>query len=370
MKHRARTKARSGLRRRTPRHHHAPGEAPGTLARPQADETQSAPARINLICYDKADIEESSPPDLSGLAAGSAATRITWLHLQGSPSVAQLEALQAAFGLHSLALEDILTREYRPKFENYDSHYFVVLDHLRRAQDDVVHADQVSFFLGGGFVVSIDEGPEDRFEPVRRRLRGQRSRFASGADYLLYALMDLVIDGGFPVLEQMGERIEGLEEAILEDPTRESRNGLHYLKRELVMMRRCLWPQREVVASLMRENDGMLSEATRLYLRDCYDHSVIMMDLMESYREMTTSLLDTYISSVSQRMNDVMKALTVIATIFLPLSFLAGLYGMNFSGSPWNMPELHWRYGYFYVLGVMLAVVVGMLSWFRYKRWL
>ncbi|MDN5864467.1 MAG: magnesium/cobalt transporter CorA [Gammaproteobacteria bacterium] len=371
MKSRIRAKLQTTRKRRSRPHYHAPGEAPGVFQPHPEDEVASVPALVGVIRYSEGEIEEYQPKALSELEPAGGEGQITWLHLQGSPTAVQLQALEKNFNLHPLALEDVFHREYRPKFENYDAHYFIVLDHLRREQGGTLHTDQVNFFLGKGFVVSIDEGPEDRFDPVRRRLRAKRSRFAIGPDYLLYALMDVVIDGGFPVLEQFGNRIEALEEAILDNPTRESRNGLHYLKRELVTMRRCLWPQREVISTLLRDDGQFLSDTTRLYMRDCYDHSVIMMDLVESYREMTTSLLDTYLSSVSQRMNDVMKALTIIATIFLPLSFVASLYGMNFNtDSPWNMPELNWRFGYFYILGVMLAVVLGMIAWFRHKRWL
>ncbi|HOL38078.1 MAG TPA: magnesium/cobalt transporter CorA, partial [Rubrivivax sp.] len=232
-------------------------------------------------------------------------------------------------------------------------------------------SDQVSFFLGRNYVVSIAQGPHDLFEPVRERIRGGGKIRRYGADYLLYSLLDVVVDSAFALLEELGDRLEALEDEILDDPTREARNRIHYAKRELVVMRRAWWPQREVVAALMRDEDRQLSDHTRLYLRDCYDHCVIVIDFVETYREMASSLLDTYLSAVSQRMNDVMKALTVAATIFLPLTFITGLYGMNFdTASPWNLPELHWRFGYPYALGLMVAIVAGMLAYFKHRRWL
>ncbi|MGH8162143.1 MAG: magnesium/cobalt transporter CorA [Gammaproteobacteria bacterium] len=326
---------------------------------------------MGLIRYNEAGIEETAIASLAELhAPADDDGKLTWFHLQGPPIAEQLQRLRELYGLHPLALEDVFDEEHRPKFESYEAQYFVVLNHLRRAEDDDLRTDQVSFFLGKNYVISIDEGPTDGFEPVRQRLRAKRTMLSRGADYLLYALMDVVIDSGFPLLEALGERLERLEDQILDNPTREARNRIHYVKRELVTMRRAWWPQREVISSLIRDGDQFLTENTRVYMRDCYDHSVIMIDFLETYREMVSSLLDTYLSAVTQRMNDIMKALTIIATIFLPLTFITSLYGMNFDTAfHWNMPELHWRYGYFYALGVMLAIVIAMLYYFKRKRW-
>ncbi|MGH8274856.1 MAG: magnesium/cobalt transporter CorA [Gammaproteobacteria bacterium] len=353
-------------------HYHRPGAPPGSLESAVVEETAAPPARISLLRYAKKGVieerREVAPAELKAPAADAA--EVEWIHVQGLPTPEQLKALGETFGLHPLALEDVFNREGRAKFESYEAHQFVVLSHVHRDEGGGFSADQVSFFLGKRYLISINEGAKDVFDPVRQRIRSNGKVCGRDAGYLLYTLMDVVIDEGFPLLEALGDDLEALEDEILDNPSREARNKIHYAKRELVQMRRAWWPQREVIASLMRDGEQFLSETTRLYMRDCYDHCVIVMDFVETYREMTSSLLDTYLSSVSQRMNDIMKSLTMIATIFLPLSFIAGLYGMNFTASPWNMPELHWHYGYFYALGVMIAIMLGMIFYFRRKRWL
>jgi magnesium transporter len=353
--------------------HHRPGAPPGSLEATTSDTGASAPsARVSLMRYRKqGDVEEQRDANLAECQApADDAVGVSWLHLQGLPTPDQLKMLGENFGLHPLALEDVLNREGRAKLESYDAQQFVVLNLVHREEDGGFRADQVSFFLGDGYLISIDESGADNFESVRQRIRGKGRIRARGADYLLYALMDVVVDSGFPLLEDLGDELETIEDQVLENPSREIRNRIHYVKRELMQLRRAWWPQREVISGLMRNDERFLTDSTRLYMRDCYDHCVIVIDFIETYREMVSSLLDTYLSSVSQRMNDIMKTLTIIATIFLPLTTIAGVYGMNFEGGPWNMPELHWRYGYFYALGVMLAVIVGMLAWFRHKRWL
>lgn len=372
MEHKIAARIAALRRHRFRSEHFQPGTPPGALeaARPEA---AAGPAQVRLTCYqrDGAVVEQAAPdPDQWPVPAADRAG-VTWLHLHGTPSAGQLQALGECFGVHPLALEDVYNRERRPKLESYDGQQFIVLSHLHRTPGGGIGVDQVSFFLGPGYLVSIDEGEHDIFEPVRQRIRGHGKIRSQGADFLLYSLMDVIVDSGFPLLEELGDELEALEEEILSNPTQEARNRLHYAKRELMAMRRAVWPQREVVAALMRDDEHLVSDTTRIYLRDCHEHCVFMVDFVESYREMATSLLDTYLSAVSQRMNDIMKALTIIATIFLPLTFITGLYGMNFdTSSPWNLPELHWRYGYPYVLGVMSGVVIGMTIYFRRKRWL
>ena len=352
-----------------------PGSAPGSLDAPQGPSAAAVEAaRVRWIRYAASGtVEERDGDDLQALPPAPAADAqdVTWVHIQGEPGADQLQALGNAFGLHPLALEDVYKHEARAKAEEYGTQQFVVLNHVCRDADGNFSIEQLSFFLGANYLISINPGPPDLFEPVRQRLRAGAKIRQHGADYLLYALLDMAVDSGFPLLEELGDRLEDLEDQILDNPTREARNQIHYAKRELVLMRRAWWPQREVISTLMRDNERFLSNTTRLYLRDCYDHCVIAIDFVEAYREMASSLLDTYLSAVSQRMNDIMKGLTIVATIFLPLMFLTGLYGMNFdTQSPYNMPELHWRFGYFYVLSVMAAVVVAMLVYFRRKRWM
>lgn len=348
-----------------------PGAPPGALEEAAGEEAPATPASMRLLVYGPGELrEEELDPAATFQRPEVPAESITWLHVQGTPTPARLEALGRSFGLHPLALEDAFNRERRAKFEAYDGHQFVVLNQAGRAADGSFSTTQTSFFLGPDFVVSLSDAAEDLFAPVRQRLRGNGRIRSLGADYLLYALMDVIVDSGFPLLEQIGADLDDLEDEILDRPQQETRNRIHYLRRELAALRRTWWPQREVIAAVLRDADGALSPTTRVYLRDCLEHCVIAIDFVETWRDTSASLLDTYLSAVSQRMNDIMKALTIIATIFLPLSFIASVYGMNFdTASPWNMPELDWRYGYPAVLGVMAAIAIGMLAWFRRKHW-
>jgi magnesium transporter len=233
--------------------------------------------------------------------------------------------------------------------------------------------EQVSIFLGDRFVLSFQEQPGDCFDLVRARIHNDTSRLRSrGADYLAYALIDAVTDGYFPVLERLGEDLEDLEDAIVSDPQPESARMLHDLKRQFLSLRRAVWPHRELLSTLTRDEHGLLQRETRLYLRDCYDHAVQLMDLLETYREIASGLMDVYASSVNVKLSEIMKVLTVIATVFMPLGFIASLYGMNFdrTASAWNMPELGWRFGYLFSLGLMAGCVVFLLYYFRRRGWL
>ncbi|WP_313073088.1 magnesium/cobalt transporter CorA [Melaminivora sp.] len=382
MKHplsaRLRALRRQGFRRRNNR----PGTPPGLLEPAAGAQDMAAlpPARLLLMHYTSEGevVEQLDPATEAAATAAADAQRVVWLHLQGMPTPQQLQSLKETLGLHPLALEDVLHRGQRAKAESYDAHQFVIVNLVQRGDEaegdpecGACRVDQVSLFLGRNFVVSINDGASDVFEPVRQRIRANGKIRRLEADYLLYALLDTLVDSGFPLLDALGDELEALEDEILSDANQEARNKLHYAKRELVVMRRAWWPQREVIAALMRDDAPFIRDATRVYLRDCHDHSVVIIDFVETYREMASSLLDVYLSAVSQRMNNVMKALTVVATIFLPLTFITGLYGMNFdTDSRWNMPELHWRYGYLYVLALMLGIVAGMLAYFRRKRWL
>ncbi|WP_160810029.1 magnesium/cobalt transporter CorA [Nitrosomonas sp. HPC101] len=372
MRHKTATRSARLHRKRT--RNYRPGASPGSLELAKGEKTTDIlPAKLSLLRYRKeGPVEERHDLAITDCKPPEAdATDITWLHLRGQPTPEQLGILGQAFGLHPLALEDVLHQEARAKIEAYDNHQFIVFNHVHRTDENTLVINQISFFSGKNYLISISENRNDTFESVRQRIRGVSKLCTHGADYLLYALLDVIVDSGFPLLEELGDELESLEDEILNDPNREARNSIHYAKRKLVLMRRTWWPQREIIAELMRDDGRFLSETTRLYMRDCYDHCVIIIDFVETYREMAYSLLDTYLSAVSQRMNDIMKALTIAATIFLPLMFITGLYGMNFdTSSPWNMPELHWPFGYLYVLSIMVVVVIGMLIYFRHKRWL
>jgi magnesium transporter len=231
--------------------------------------------------------------------------------------------------------------------------------------------EQISLFIGEGFVITFQPEPGDCFDPVRQRIGNGRKLVSKGSDYLAYALIDACVDSYFPLLEQIGERVEHTEDRVFLEPHPDQVTEIHDLKRELLHLRRATWPMREMLNSLIREEHKLISADTRIYLRDVYDHAIQLMDIVETYREISSGLMEGYLSSQSARMNEVMKFLTLIATIFIPLSFLAGLWGMNFDqSSPYNLPELKWYFGYPIALGVMLTLAVGMLSFFRWKKWL
>ncbi len=269
------------------------------------------------------------------------------------------------------ALEDVVNVHQRPKVEEYEDHSFIVTRMIQ--SDQAPTTEQVSMFLGERFLLTFQEQPGDCFNLVRDRLRKHRGQIRERkADYLVYALLDAVIDGYFPVFEDFGERLETLENLVMGQPSRDLVAQIHGMKRNLLALRRAIWPQREMVNALMRESLTHISDETRPYLRDCYDHTIQLMDVVETYREIASGLADVYLSSTSARMNEVMKVLTIIATIFMPLGFIASLYGMNFDAkaSPWNMPELEWYWGYPFALVLMSVVALGFLAYFRRKGWI
>ncbi len=349
--------------------YHPPGTPPGTLTR--RERRKPTATRIALVSYDESRLEEFDDATPAQCARYRGLPSTTWIHVSGHPEVEQLRELGQLLGLHPLALEDVFNTGQRPKTEWFDDQLFVIVS-LPVAKERSVRTEQFSVFLADNLVVSFHESAVEVIEPVRQRLREHGSWLRGRkADALLYALLDLVIDHGFPVLEQLGEQIEILEAEILRSSGPHSLNTLHRLKRNLLTLRRMLWPQREVLNRLMAEGRTLVSAPTKIYLRDCYDHTIQIMDLIETYRDMAASLLDVYLSSVSNRLNETMRVLTVIATIFIPPTFFASVYGMNFDrgASAWNMPELGWAYGYPALWAVMLATMVGLLVYFKRKRW-
>lgn len=349
--------------------YHPPGTAPGTLVKGVT--TERGPLRISVFDYDSDHFAEHADVKAQECREYLDRATVTWIHVEGYAEPQLLRELGEMFDLHPLALEDVQNTGQRPKVERYEQQYFVIAS-LPVIGEISVEAEQISLFLGTNYVVSFHDGVGDPFEPVRKRLRNANTRFRTrGADYLLYALLDVVIDEGFPVLESFGEWVEDLEEALLESPGKDTLSEIHRIKRDLLLLRRMLWPQREVLNTLYRDEHMLISTETKLYLRDCYDHTVQVMDLLETYRDMASSMLDVYLSSASNRLNEVMRVLTVIATLFIPPSFIASVYGMNFdrSVSPWNMPELGWRYGYPLAWLLMIVMIVGMLIYFKRKRW-
>jgi len=349
---------------------HPPGTSPGTIVvRPQAE---IAPRAI-LTRFTATEVEEIEVDRLDVLAAEPAPGQLFWLDVEGHDE-ALITELARRFEIPTLVLEDIVNLGQRPKLEEYDSCVFVVCDLIsRRSAAGRVSVEQVSLVLQDTLLVSFRARPGDVFEPIRARLRSGKGRMrVGGLDYLAYALVDAVVDHCFPVLEEIGGRIEQVEEAIDVKPRPELLAELHRLRRELLQIRRTAWPQREMVNRLLRAEDGLVQKETRVFLRDVADHVSMIVDMVETYREMVVGLIELYQMYISNRLNEVMKVLTIIATIFMPLSFVAGVYGMNFerAASPLNMPELGWYWGYPVALAIMAGIAVAQLLFFRRRGWI
>lgn len=349
-------------------HHRAPpGAPPGTLI---ADPNAPKPV-ITVIAYGPDGFTEEHPESLEAIGRLCGKWPVVWINVDGLGDTVLLKNLGEMFHIHPLALEDVVNVHQRAKVEAYRDNLFLVARMVSLKED--VQTEQVSFFLGQQTLITFQERVGDCFEPVRERIRkpGHRIR-QDGADFLCYALLDAVVDAYYPILEVFGDRLDGLQEVVLEKPTRPTVTLIHNAKRDLRTLRRAIWPLREMFNSLYRDPVDLISSDTRLYFRDCYDHTVQIIDLVETYREMASDLTDVYLSSVSQKMNEIMKVLTIIATIFIPLTFIAGIYGMNFDPdvSAWNMPELRWRWGYPFALLLMVATVAVMLLFFRRRGWL
>jgi magnesium transporter len=355
------------MARKRRKRYHPPGTQPGTLsAHAEAGDT---PVRATAFRYDEGGCEERtvSPAEIPSLAPPEGG--VLWLDVSGLSDPSAVRAIGDRFGIHPLALEDVLNVPQRPKVEWYGDCLLVVLREVRHPDPP----EQVSFFLADRVVVSFQERPGDSFEPVRERLRQGKGRIrAEGADFLLYSLCDAVLDAFFPTLERLGDEVEEMEERLLVSPVPETFVDIRRLKRALLEVRHAVWPARDALNLLLIEEHALIRPGTKVFFRDCYDHTIQLMDMVETFREMASGLVDEYMSAVSNRMNEIMKVLTVVATIFIPLTFIAGVYGMNFDtkASPWNMPELTWAYGYPAVLLLMAAVAGGMLCYFRRKRWI
>ncbi len=327
--------------------------------------------KIQVFAYGADEFIEIFVSDVDEVAALRAKHPVLWVNVIGLGDVEQIGQFGEKFSLHRLALEDVVNVHQRPKAEEYGDHIFIVARMLHL--DDMSDSEQVSMFMGSDFLLTFQERTGDCFDGVRKRLRAGGNRIRSSPpDYLCYALIDAIIDGYFPVLERYGEILEDLEDEVVGGPEPKHIQILHEKKRDLLMMRRAIWPHREMINSLIRDEHTLFSDATRVYLRDCYDHAVQLMDIVETYREIASGLIDVYISTVGAKMNEIMKVLTIIATIFMPLGFLAGLYGMNFDpeASPWNMPELGLRYGYPVALLVMFLLAAGMVYCFWRIGWI
>lgn len=348
------------------------GLPPGTLV--YIGEKKVGDVCITYLDYDEENFEEKQVANIEECLKFKDTPTVTWINIDGLHNVEIIEKLGRRFELHPLILEDILHTGQRPKLEDFEKYIFVVLIMLSYNGDNqTIETEQVSIVLGCNFVISFQERIGDVFERIRDRLRNAKGRIRKmGSDYLAYALLDAVVDSYFSILEKMGEKIEVLEEELVADPTEQTLQQIHRLKRELIILRRSVWPLREVISGLQRTESTLIKESTNLYLRDVYDHTIQIIDTIESFRDMVSGMVDLYLSSISNKMNSVMKVLTIIATIFIPLTFIAGIYGMNFNAekSPFNMPELDWYWGYPVALLAMVVVAIIMLIYFRKKKWL
>jgi magnesium transporter len=342
------------------------GSDPGTLVHTGRQRVENV--RYWLFEYDKDTVEERRPDSVPNCFPFAGPNLTTWLNVDGLHEVNQLRDLGERAHLHPLVTEDVVSIGQRPKVENYDHQLYIVLRALEYDdRNDEIAEDQISIVLGQDFVLSFQEQPGDSFDPIRDRLRtGKGTLRERGADFLAYSLIDAVVDDYFGVLEKVGDRLEDLESEVMTAPTRETINRVHHLKRELIVMRKAVWPLRDVLNSLVRDETALITPQTRIFLRDAYDHAVQVIDTVETMRDLVSGLVDLYLSAISNRANEVMKVLTIIATIFIPLTFVVGIYGMNFD----YMPELRWRWGYPVVMLLMAIVAGGMLVFFRRKRWI
>ncbi|PYV44648.1 MAG: magnesium and cobalt transport protein CorA [Acidobacteria bacterium] len=343
------------------------GLPPGTLL--YVGEKRTEKVTIKIIDYDETSLQEKEARTVEDCFPYKNKPTVTWINVDGIHRVDIIETIGKHFGVHSLVLEDILNTGQRPKMDNYGDYLFIVLKMIYcNGKGSEIIAEQISLILGSNFVISFQEEAErDVFNPVRERIRNGTGRIRKmGADYLAYALMDAIVDNYFAVLEKLGEQIELLQEELISDPTPETLHAINHLKRQMIFLRKSVWPLREVVSGLERGESPLIKAETNIFLRDLYDHTIQIMDALETCRDMLSGMLDIYLSSISNKMNGVMKVLTIIATIFIPLTFIAGVYGMNFK----YMPELEWRWSYPVLLLAMAVIVVSMLMYFRRKKWL
>jgi len=342
------------------------GLPPGTpvfIGDKKAEET-----KITILDYDETQFQEKKVREIEECFPFKETPTVTWINVDGVHDVGFIQKLGEHFDLHPLIIEDIVNTQQRPKMEESENYIYIVLKMLYLdAESNGTQVEQVSVVFGKNFVISFQEREGDIFEIIRERIRNGKGRIRKmGTDYLAYALIDAVVDHYFIILEKDGEKIEVLEEKVVSEPRPETLQEIHRLKRDMIFLRRSVWPLRELVNSLERGESPMIQKTTRIYLRDVYDHTIQVIDTLETYRDMLSGMHDTYLSSISNRMNEVMKVLTIIATIFIPLTFIAGIYGMNFE----FMPELKWRWAYFGVWGIILIIGIFMLLFFKKKKWL
>lgn len=342
------------------------GLPPGTMV--HIGKRKLEKTKISIIDYTEEKTDEKKEARIEDCFPYRDSPSCTWINVAGLHELETIEKIGAHYHVHPLILEDVVNTEQRPKSEEYGESIFVVLKMLTYDEEEKkVISEQVSLIIGPHYVISFQEEEGDVFEPIRERIRSGKGRIRKmGTDYLAYSLIDAVVDHYFLILEKLSDRVSGIEDELVSNPTPESLQNIYGLKGNVIALRRSIWPLREGISNLSRISSPLLSGTVSVYLRDVHDHTLHVIDTLETYRDILTGMLDTYMSSISNKMNEVMKVLTIIATIFIPLTFIAGIYGMNFK----YMPELKWKWGYFAVLAVMAVVLVVMLIFFKKKKWL
>lgn len=353
------------MRRSVKREVKQPGLSPGALI--HAGERKTERVEIHHIDFDSENLVERDLRSVEEAFLLMEGRSTSWLNITGLHDVDLIGKIGARFDIHPLVLEDVLNVGHRPKFEDHGGFHFLVAKMVSLEAGIGLTVEQISLILGPRYLITFQEKPGDVFEPVRNRIRAGKGRIrSSGADYLAYALVDAIVDHYFVLLERIGEDLERLEEELSDDPQPEVLQRVHNLKRDMVFIRKSIWPMREVIAGLERSESGLIRKSTRPFLRDVYDHTIHVIDSVDSFRDVLSGMTELYMTLVSNRMNEVMKVLTIMATIFIPLTFLAGIYGMNFE----FMPELSWRWGYPLVWLVMLGLGLGMFLVFKIKKWI
>ena len=354
------------MRRRTKSRSQKAGLPPGSLV--HIGEKLSETTKVTLLDYDGDHYLEKNIDNIEELRAFRDRQTVSWVHIEGIHDTRVLEQLGDVFGLHPLILEDILNTDQRPKMQDMGDYIFIVLKRFCNTCDEHsdITAEQVSVILGPKYVISFQERTEALLDPIRERIKTSKGRIRkTGADYLAYAIIDMILDSYFGILETLGEKIEIEEEALVNNPAQSTLRAIQHLKRDMIFLRKSIWPLRETISALERSESTLIQDATGIYLKDIYDHAIQVIDTVETYREMLSGMIDIYLSSLSNRMNQVMKVLTIIATIFIPLTFLAGVYGMNFK----HFPELEWHWGYLFFWIISMTIAVVMLILFKRKKW-
>jgi len=323
---------------------------------------------VEFINYDEKDFQEESSKKASDILKKISANKVNWINIDGLHNVDLIKSTGEHFEVHPLVLEDVLNPDQRPKIEDFDNYIFCTVKTLNTLQADDIVYEQMSFILGKNFLISFQEKEGDLFDGLRSRLKTDPNSKArhKDTDYLFYRLIDTIVDSYYLIIENIGERIEKMEDEVYINPSKETLKKIQGLKKELIFLRKSVYPLREAISKISKGEYDFISKETVRYFSDVYDHTIHVIETFETYRDLTTGLMDMYMTSISNKMNEVMKVLTIIATIFIPLTFIAGIYGMNFE----NMPELQWEYGYFYALGAMGVIFIGMLFYFKKQNWL